>query len=78
MLETRPHQFDALVSFVYNTGSLFSSVKVINNREAVKVAEAMKAITSKDPKVKKGLDNRRLREEALYLLGDYGQLPNVG
>lgn len=73
------HQFDALVSFAYNPGGRFKDVAAhINRGEVAAAMQAIKSVTSKDPKNKKGLENRRSREVALYLSGDYGLLPSVG
>lgn len=70
------HEFDALVSFAYNPGGLFSAV--CRNINQASVSEAMRLISSavysrtKSGKVKlPGLVRRRQDEVELYLRGNY-------
>ena len=73
------HQFDALVSFAYNPAGVWPRVANYINRHMVRDAlDLINSKTKSKGKVMKGLVDRRQREVALYLHGDYGQLPTIG
>jgi len=73
------YQFDALISYVYNTGSL-RKTKLLNNLNAGKfeaAAREMDIVTQTVGEKKvilKGLVRRRKEERKLFLKGDYGEL----
>lgn len=65
-------QFDALVSYVYNTGSLSGTnlLRYLNNGAFQNAASQMDIITSGGVTYQ-GLINRRLAEQNLFLYGIY-------
>ena len=69
------HEFDALVSFVYNIGSVSPAIANHINRGKIRNAlTEMKAKNTSGGKVDKGLIKRRELEVTLYSFGDYGKL----
>lgn len=72
------HEFDALVSFAYNLGQVWSSMA--NHINAGRINDAMtrmKAANKSGGKINDGLTKRRAMEIAIYTLGEYGQLRKV-
>jgi hypothetical protein len=70
-----PQEFDALVSFAYNLGSLWTSVaNHINNGKIVAAMNRLKQANKSGGKINEGLVKRRALEVALYTMGDYGKL----
>jgi type VI secretion system Hcp family effector len=70
-VDLRQHQFDALVSFAYNAGSVYSKIaKHVNAGEHQKAAIALLRASSKNPQ----LNSRRAAESGLYGRADYGRL----
>ena len=68
----RQHEFDALVSFVYNPGGSFKPVAHLVNRDEMKAAaEIVRQRTKSKRKVMKGLIVRRMRECNLLLNAAY-------
>ncbi len=61
-------QFDALVSFQYNTGSLGTStlLKMLNAKDYAGAQGQFKRWNKNDGKVMRGLTRRRAAEEALF------------
>lgn len=77
MIRLKQHEFDALVSFHYNTGAIQKG-SVDDKLEAGRIADAMATLKSyrKDNgKVIAGLEARRAREAALFQTGDYALRP---
>lgn len=77
-IDLLPHEFDALVSFAYNLGQVWTSIA--NHLNAGKVNDAMtrmKAANKSGGKINAGLTKRRSLEIALYLFGNYGALRAV-
>ena len=69
------HQFDALVSFAYNSSGRFSRVTGLINRGEVKEAlQLVNGANILNGKISAGLTHRRGREVALYLYNEYGVL----
>ena len=69
------HEFDALVSFAYNLGSVWDSIaKHINDGKVNAAMTRMKAANKSGGEVNDGLIKRRELEIALYTLGNYGKL----
>ena len=69
------HEFDALVSFAYNLGEVWTSMaNYINDGKINDAMRRMKAANKSGGKVNDGLTKRRSLEVALYTLGDYGLL----
>jgi lysozyme len=66
------HQFDAVVSYVFNTGSLRNTklVTYLNAGNFQKAASEMDIITAGGI-ISKGLINRRQDEQTLFLYGKY-------
>lgn len=74
-IDLLPHEFDALVSFAYNLGSLWTSIATnINNGKIVAAMNRLKEGNKSGGKINQGLTKRRALEAALYTLGDYGKL----
>ena len=72
------HEFDALVSFAYNLGEVWSSMAThINNGKINAAMIRMKAANKSGGEVNDGLTKRRALEVALYTLGSYGKLRTV-
>lgn len=70
-----PYEFDALVSFAYNLGEVWSSIAShINNGNVRAAMNRMKDANKSNGKVHKVLVKRRDLEIALYMLGNYGKL----
>ena len=73
------HQFDALVSYIYNTGSIYGS-KLLENLNAGNLraaAREMDIVKQTNPstgerEVLRGLEIRREQEQQLFLEGNYG------
>lgn len=76
-VELHQHQFDALVSYVYNVGSLTQTANYINRGEVRAALKKIQSVITSGGKVSKALVARRPREVALYLYGDYGKLPTI-
>lgn len=76
-VELHQHQFDALVSYVYNVGSLTQTANYINRGEVRAALNKIQSVITSGGKVSKALVARRPREVALYLYGDYGKLPTI-
>lgn len=69
----KPHEFDALVSFVYNPGGSFLPVaQQVDKDEMEEAASIMRQRVTSKGKVMKGLVARRTRETTLLLQGIYG------
>ncbi len=69
------HEFDALVSFAYNIGSVPPAIANLINRGKIRNAlTEMKTRNTSGGKVDKGLIKRRELEVTLYCFGDYGKL----
>jgi len=73
------YQFDALVSYVYNTGSLYEThlLRNINRNNFEVAAREMDIVVQTNPQtgereVLPGLVRRRAQEQKLFLEGDYG------
>ncbi len=67
------HQFDALVSYVCNTGSLFRTELLKNlNTSNFEAAAREMDITTQNGVILSGLVRRRAQEQKLFLEGDYG------
>lgn len=68
------HQFDALVSWHYNTGSISTATltKKLNNRDIEGAAKEFKRWNKGGGKVLRGLVKRRKEETAIFSNGDYG------
>lgn len=62
------NQFSALVSFCYNCG-VGNLIKLVKNRNAEQIAEAMLLYNKSKGKVLKGLVSRRQAERELFLTG---------
>lgn len=73
------HEFDALVSFHYNTGAIAraSLTKALNKGDRAKAAANFMAWTHDNGRVVKGLVDRRARERAMFESGDYGNVATV-
>lgn len=72
------HEFDALVSFAYNIGSVPPAIANLINRGKIRNAlTEMKTRNTSGGKVDKGLIKRRELEVTLYCFGDYGKLSVV-
>lgn len=74
-----PHEFDAAVSFDWNTGAIHraSWVKAWHIRDWVQVLAKMKLWTKGGGKVLPGLLRRRLAEYRLAKHADYGELAST-
>jgi hypothetical protein len=69
------HEFDALVSFAYNHGTVCRRItNPINYGKIATAMKEMKASNTSGGKVNRGLANRRALEIALYTMGNYGKL----
>ena len=70
----KQHQFDALVSFHYNTGAIAraSLTKKLNRGDRVGASEGLLAWNKAGGKVNKGLVRRREAEKHLFDTGLYG------
>jgi GH24 family phage-related lysozyme (muramidase) len=69
-VDLRQHQFDALVTFAYNAGSVYSKIaKPVNAGEHQTAAIVLLGATPKNPQ----LNSRRAAESALYSRADYGR-----
>ena len=72
------HEFDALVSFAYNLGEVWTSIA--NHINAGRINDAMRRTKSAKKfggKINDGLTKRRALEISIYTLGEYGQLRKV-
>ena len=70
-------QFDALVSFDYNTGGIATSTATRHINEGksnLKIAAALMMWKYAGGKISKGLIARRMKEVKLYTTGNYGKL----
>lgn len=76
-VELHQHQFDALVSYVYNVGNISQTANYINYGEVRAALKVVQSVITSGGKVSKALVARRPREVALYLYGDYGKLPTI-
>lgn len=66
------HQFDALLHFIYNVGSVPSSItKLIKSNQHDKVPDKMREYVYAGGKKSKGLANRRENEAAIWTDGNY-------
>ena len=74
-VDLQQHQFDALVSFVFNVGSsnfeTSTLLKYLNDGELHTVPHQLARWNKSDGKVVAGLVNRRAYEIALYEEADY-------
>jgi Phage lysozyme len=69
----KPHEFDALVSFVYNPGGKFLPVaEQVDKDDMEEAAKIMRQRVYSGGKTMKGLVARRARETTLLLQGIYG------
>lgn len=69
------HEFDALVSFAYNLGSVWSSIaNHINHGHIVDAMNRLKQANKSGGEVNDGLTKRRSLEVSLYTQGNYGRL----
>lgn len=76
----KQHQFDALVSFDFNTGGILTSTltKRINNKEnSWKISKEFLRWNKSGGKINKGLVVRRMKEVSLYLKGNYGDTQTI-
>lgn len=74
-IDLTQHEFDALVSFAYNLGQVWSSIA--NHINAGRVSAAMNRMKDANKSggiVNEGLIKRRALEIAVYTLADYGKL----
>ena len=71
------HQFDALVSFHYNTGAIGTGTvdDLLNAERFVKAMDKLEEYRRDDGKIVPGLEARRGRERALFERGIYGSSP---
>ncbi|GLQ97338.1 glycoside hydrolase family protein [Dyella mobilis] len=66
------HEFDALVSFAYNSAGRWSHVtRLLNGGKAAEAMKVIKAGNTTGGKVSKGLTHRRADEVKLFMLGKY-------
>lgn len=72
------HQFDALVSYAYNVGSINVTAGYINSGQMSDAIKVMQKVTTSGGKESKVLVGRRRREVALYRDGDYAAPPAIG
>lgn len=69
------YEFDALVSFAYNLGEVWTSLaNHINNGKIGDAMTRMMAANKSGGEVNEGLTKRRALEVALYTFGNYGTL----
>lgn len=75
----KQHQFDALVSFHYNTGAIAKATltKRLNAGDLDATADQFLVWNKAGGKVLPGLTARRKRERAMFLYGDYGDISGV-
>ncbi|WP_306257648.1 lysozyme [Pararhizobium sp. IMCC21322] len=73
------NQFDALVSWHFNTGKIWDSTltKRLNTGDYNSVSEEMARWKFAQGKLSNGLVNRRKHEIAIFASGDYGERPVV-
>ncbi|MCK7580812.1 MAG: glycoside hydrolase family protein [Chromatiales bacterium] len=71
------HEFDALVSFAYNVGSIPVTAGHLNRGEVAKAIKVIRSVTTSKGVELPVLVKRREREVALYLYGEYGQPPTI-
>jgi hypothetical protein len=68
-------EFDALVSFAYNHGTVWRRItNPINHGKIAIALKEIKASNTSGGEFNRGLANRRAQEIALYTMGDYGKL----
>jgi hypothetical protein len=71
-INLRQHEFDAMVSYVYNPGGHLKRVmRDINHGHVARAMAAIMSAVGKDPSVREGLIIRRKREVALFLHARY-------
>jgi GH24 family phage-related lysozyme (muramidase) len=72
-------QFDALVSWHFNTGAVAraSLIKKLNAGDYSGAADGLLAWSRAGGRVLEGLRQRRIREQRLFLYGDYGDISKV-
>ncbi len=68
------HEFDALVSFAYNVGSISVTAGHLNRGEVNRAIKLIRSVTKSKGLQLAGLVKRREQEVTLYLYGDYGKL----
>lgn len=74
-LDLMQHEFDALVSFAYNLGSVWSSIaNHINHGHIVAAMNRLKQANKSSGEINAGLVKRRALEVTLYTQGNYGRL----
>ncbi|MCK7580809.1 MAG: hypothetical protein MZV65_37760 [Chromatiales bacterium] len=71
------HEFDALVGFAYNVGSIPVTGGHLNRGEVGKAIKLIRSVTKSKRVELPVLVKRREREVAPYLYGDYGPLPPI-
>lgn len=78
-ISLQQHEFDALVSFHYNTGAIAraSLVHKLNEADFSGAAAGLLEWTRAGGKISPGLVNRRQAEKTLFETGDYGDISQV-
>ncbi len=77
-VDLKQYEFDSLVSFAYNLGTVWDSIAShINNGRIDDAMKRMQQANTSGGEVNDGLTRRRALEIALYTLGDYGELREV-
>ena len=77
-VDLHQHEFDALVSFSWNIGTILITGGHINRGEVRLALEVIQSCNKSKGEVLPGLTGRRRREIALYRSADYGTLPKIG
>lgn len=78
LVDLHHHEFDALVSYSYNIGTILDTGGHINRGEVHLALELIQSSNKSGGKRSEVLVKRRQREIALYRSADYGTLPKIG